>query len=126
LIVLDTHAWIWLASDPKRLSRRAANEIQRAKRIAISAISLWETAMLVRKGRIELDRGLLEWVEGALDSTKAEILPLTPAVAAVGSELELHGDPGDRIIAATALLAAATLVTKDEHLRRYDALKTVW
>jgi PIN domain nuclease of toxin-antitoxin system len=126
LIVLDTHAWIWLASDPKRLSRRAANEIQRAKRIAISAISLWETAMLVRKGRIELDRGLLEWVEGALDSTRTEILPLTPSVAAVGSELELHGDPGDRIIAATALLAAAILVTKDEQLRRYDALKTVW
>jgi len=78
------------------------------------------------KRRIELDRGLLEWVEHALESTKAEILPLTPAVAAVGSELELHGDPGDRIIAATALLAAATLVTKDEQLRRYDALKTVW
>jgi PIN domain nuclease of toxin-antitoxin system len=126
LIVLDTHAWIWLASDPKRLSRPAAKEIQRAKRIAVSAISLWEIAMLVRKRRIELDRSLLEWVERALESTRAEILPLTPAVAAVGSELELHGDPGDRIIAATALLAAATLVTKDEHLRRYDALKTVW
>lgn len=126
MIVLDTHAWIWLASDPKRLSRPAAKEIGRAKRIAVSAITLWETAMLVRKRRIELDRGLLEWVEFALDSTGAEVLPLTPAVAAVGSELELHGDPGDRIIAATALLAAATLVTKDEHLRRYDALKTVW
>jgi PIN domain nuclease of toxin-antitoxin system len=126
LIVLDTHAWIWLASDPKRLSRAAAKEIGRAKRIAVSAISLWEIAMLVRKRRIELDRGLLEWVERALESTRAEILPLTPAVAAVGSELELHGDRGDRIIAATALLAAATLVTKDEQLRRYDALKTVW
>lgn len=126
MIVLDTHVWIWLASDPKRLSRPAAKAIQRAKRIAVSAISLWEIAMLVRKRRIELDRGLLEWIERALESTKAEILPLTPAVAAVGSELELHGDPGDRIIAATVLLAAATLVTKDEQLRRYDALKTVW
>lgn len=61
--------------------------------------------MLVRKGRIEFDRGLLEWVDRAIESARAEILPLTPAVAAVGSELELHGDPGDRIIAATALLA---------------------
>jgi len=81
---------------------------------------------LAGERRIELDRGLLEWVEHALESTRAEILPLTPAVAAVGSQLELHGDPGDRIIAATALLAGATLVTKDEQLRRYDALKTVW
>jgi PIN domain nuclease of toxin-antitoxin system len=126
LIVLDTHAWIWLASDPKRLSRPAAKEIRRAKRVGVAAISLWETAMLVRKRRIELDRSLLEWIEHALESTRAEILPLTPAVAAVGSRLEIHGDPGDRIIAATALLAAATLVTKDEQLRRYDALKTVW
>ena len=115
-----------MASDPKRLSRPAAGAIQKAKRIALSAISLWEIAMLVRKKRIELDRGLLEWVEAALETTNVEILPLSPAVAAVGSELNLHGDPGDRIIAASALLAGATLVTKDEQLRKFDALKTVW
>lgn len=127
MIVLDTHAWIWLASDPKRLSRAAVREIQKAKRIALSAISLWEVAMLVRRGRIELDRGLLEWIEHALESTRAEILPLMPAVAAVGSELQIHGDRGEVIIAATALLAAATLGgTKDEQLRRCAAPKTVW
>lgn len=126
MIVLDTHVWVWMASDPKRLSRPAAGAIQKAKRIALSAISLWEIAMLVRKKRIELDRGLLEWVEAALETTNVEILPLSPAVAAVGSELNLHGDPGDRIIAASALLAGATLVTKDEQLRKFDALKTVW
>lgn len=126
MIVLDTHAWVWLASDPKRLSRRAAREIRRAKRIGISAISLWELSMLVRKNRIELDRELLEWIEHALEQTKTEVLPLTPAVAALGSALHVHGDPGDRMIAATSILAGATLVTKDTQLREYEALKTVW
>jgi len=126
VIVLDTHAWIWLLSDPKRLSRRAAREIQRAKRVGLSAISLWELSMLVHKKRVELDRGLLEWMELALDEPRFEILPLTPAVAALGSELEIHGDPADRMIAATALLTGATLVTKDVQLRQYQAIKTVW
>ncbi len=126
MILLDTHVWIWWRSDPSRLSRRAKREIDRARRVGLSAISLWELAMLVRKQRLELDRGLLEWVESALEEPVIEVLPLTPAVAALGSELEIHGDPGDRIITATALLAGAALVTKDEQLQSYAALKTVW
>ena len=126
MIVLDTHAWIWSTSDPDRLSRRAAKEIQRSRRVGLSAISLWELAVLVRKKRLTLDRDLLEWSEHALEDPKLELLPLTPAVAALGSELEIHGDPGDRIIAATALLTGAALVTKDAQLRGYGALKTVW
>jgi PIN domain nuclease of toxin-antitoxin system len=68
----------------------------------------------------------LEWVDGALEEDRLELLPLTPAVATLGSGLELHGDPGDRIIAATALLTGAALVTKDEKLQGYGPLKTVW
>ena len=126
MIVLDTHAWIWWRSDPARLSRRATKEIDRAKRIGVSAISLWELSMLVRKKRIELDRELLEWMEGALEEPRLELLPLTPTVTALGSELEIHGDPGDRIIAATALLSGAMLVTKDARLQCYEPLKTLW
>ena len=126
MIVLDTHAWIWWTSDPARLSRRAAKEIQRARRVGLSAISLWELAILVRKRRLSLDRELLDWIEHSLENPKIEILPLTPAVAALGSEIALHGDPGDRIIAATALLCGATLVTKDARLRDFGALTTVW
>jgi PIN domain nuclease of toxin-antitoxin system len=124
--VLDTHAWIWWRSDPSRLGRRAKKEIDGAKRLGLSAISVWELSMLVRKKRLELDRDLLEWAEGALEDPRLELLPLTPAVAVLGSELEIQGDPGDRIIAATALLAGATLVTKDARLQGYGPLKTVW
>lgn len=126
MIVLDTHAWIWWRSDPARLGKQAVKEIRHARRVGLSAISLWEIATLVRKKRVELDRDLLDWVERALEEPKVEVLPLTPAVAALGSELEIHGDPGDRIIAATALLAGAVLITKDEQLQRYGALKTAW
>lgn len=60
MILLDTHTWIWWRSDPARLSRRAKNEIDRAKHVGLSAISLWELSMLLRKKRLELDRELLE------------------------------------------------------------------
>lgn len=126
MTVLDTHAWIWWRSDPSRLGRRAKKEIDGARRLGLSAISVWELSMLVRKKRLELDRDLLEWAEGALEDPRLELLPLTPAVAVLGSELEIHGDPGDRIIAATALLAGATLVTKDARLQGYGPLRTVW
>jgi len=82
--------------------------------------------MLARKNRIAVDRGHLEWMEHALEETGVEVMPLTPSVAALASDIEIHGDPGDRIIAATALLAGASLVTKDAQLREYAALKTVW
>jgi PIN domain nuclease of toxin-antitoxin system len=126
VIVLDTHAWIWWRSDPLLLGRRAAREIDQAKRLGLSAISLWELAMLVRKGRIELDREPGEWMEEALAEPRLDLLPLTPQVAALGSTLDMHGDPGDRIIAATAILTGSTLVTKDAQLRRHASLKTLW
>ena len=56
MILLDTHAWIWWRADPGRLSAPAAALIATTDRIGLSAISVWELAMLVRRGRISLDR----------------------------------------------------------------------
>ena len=55
MIVLDTATWIWRASDPKRLTKSARRAIDEAERALVSAISVWEVAMLVAKRRIRLD-----------------------------------------------------------------------
>jgi PIN domain nuclease of toxin-antitoxin system len=128
VILLDTHAWIWWVSDPSRLGKKAARAIRSARAIGVAAISCWEVATLVQKGRITLNRGALEWIEQSLALPGVELLPLTPAVAVRGSQLGpvFPGDPADRLIAATALVQSVPLVTKDERLQEVTFLTTVW
>ncbi|HEX9603678.1 MAG TPA: type II toxin-antitoxin system VapC family toxin [Myxococcales bacterium] len=126
--MLDTHAWIWWVADPARLSSAAKRAIEKARVRGVCAISVWELAVLIERGRLVLDREVTDWVRDALALPGVELLPLTPeiALAAGGAVLELHGDPADRMIAATALAHRARLVTKDERLRVVRTLDTVW
>ena len=128
MIVLDTHVWLWWVSEPSNLSKPAVREITNADVIGISAISCFEIATAVAKGRISLDRGTLDWLEQTLALPRVEVLPLTPRIAVKATQLgkEFHGDPADRLIVATAILEDAVLVTKDTLIRNYSALPTVW
>jgi PIN domain nuclease of toxin-antitoxin system len=127
VIVLDTHAWIWLASDPDRLGSEARSAIRKDRSRGVAAVSCWEVAMLAARGRIELDRDPVTWMEESLRAEEIELLPLTPAVAVASAQLEaFHGDPADRLIVATALTHGALLVTKDEKIQRQRFVKTLW
>jgi PIN domain nuclease of toxin-antitoxin system len=128
MIVLDTHVWLWWVSEPNLLGKDASREIKRADRIGVSAISCLEVATAASKGRIGLDRGVLDWIEQALALPRVELMPITPRVSVKATQLgaEFHGDPADRIIVATALLEAAVLITKDFRIQKYPAVPTVW
>lgn len=127
MIVLDTHAWIWLLSDPDELGRTGRAALRRDRVRGVAAISCWEVAMLAARGRITLDRDPVAWMEDALAAERLELLPLTPAVAAASAALaDFHGDPADRLIVATALTHGATLLTRDERIRESGTVKTVW
>lgn len=128
MTVLDTHSWLWWVSNDANLSRAAAKEIRAAKRIGVCAISCLEVATAVAKGRVQLDRDPLVWMQQALALDRVELLPISPSIAVQATQLgrEFHGDPADRLIVATAILETATLVTKDERIRAYPAVTTVW
>jgi PIN domain nuclease of toxin-antitoxin system len=128
VIVLDTHAWVWWLSAPHRLSARARAAIGQASDLRVPAISCWEVATAVARGRIELDRDVGAWLAQALGAEKVELAPLTPsiAVAAAGLPRDFTGDPGDRLIAATAMALRCPLVTKDAQLRALPSLATIW
>ena len=119
MILLDTHAAIWFMRDDTALgkkSRAMAVAALQDDRLAISAISFWEMALLVAKGRL---RSLKDPVEQRrlMMSAGVRELPLTGDIALRAVELEnLHGDPADRFIAATAIVHDATLLTADESL----------
>ncbi len=128
MIIADTHAWVWWTSVPRLLSKKATEAFGASPEIGVASISCWEIATLVQKGRIELDRDPLTWIKQALAQPKVRLLNLTPEIAVTSSELatELPGDPADRIIAATASIHRAALVTKDMRLRKSASLATIW
>jgi PIN domain nuclease of toxin-antitoxin system len=126
VIVLDTHVWFWLVTEPRRLTPAAIAAIDTADAIGVPAISCWEIAMLSEKGRVGLDRPAVEWLRAALAAPGAVLLSLEPEVAALAASLALHGDPADRLIVATALHHGSALVTKDEAIRRASLVQTVW
>jgi len=119
LILLDTHVLVWLDEASPRLGKAAIAKIDKAIHSGVamvSAISFWEVGMLVRKGRIRLDVDLGVWRRDFLEQGLTEV-PLTGDVGIQASCFDgFHGDPADRLIAATALQNTAVLVTADERL----------
>ena len=122
MILLDTHALVWLANDDPALGEQSCSMALAARaesRLAISAISFWEIALLATKSRLELRDEPAALRAQLLDAGIVE-LPLTGDIAllAVGIP-DLPNDPADRFIAATAMTHDATLVTADARLLRW-------
>ncbi|MBA2648464.1 MAG: type II toxin-antitoxin system VapC family toxin [Legionella sp.] len=122
-LLLDTHVWIWLMEGNVKLNNHHQNIINKAaqfQKIGIAAISLWEVAMLVEKGRINLTKSLLVWVQEALALPGIELQALSPEIAVESSQLRtFHGDPEDRIIVATARINNLSLFTFDQNILDY-------
>lgn len=124
LVLLDTHAWVWLLNGDQKLSPKALHAIECSlaeEAVLLSAISPWEVAMLVSKDRLTLDRDVGVWVQAAVNIPGIRVEPISPEIAVASTRLpgELHADPADRLIAATARHLGATLVTDDQKLLDY-------
>lgn len=126
MIVLDTHAWIWSVVAPARLSRAARRAIDKADRIGVSTMSVFELGELVQRQRLTLDAPLRTWVRDALARDLVESLPLTPEVAVDAVQLRFDANPADRIIYATARAEDAQLVTRDERMHAFDPHRALW
>lgn len=119
-LLVDTHALLWWFTDPDLLSGPAARAVVEAEGLLVSPISFWEVAMLVEKDRIELDRPTLTWAHDVLAQEATDEAPLTAAIAVAAAELPgFHGDPADRLLAATAQSLGVPLLTKDDRIRSW-------
>ena len=118
MILLDTHVLVWLDQDSPKLGpkcRTAIDEALADDDLAVSAISLWEVAMLVAKQRLAIAIALSQWRRDLIAGGIRE-LPLDGRVGLLAADLELHRDPADRFVAATATINEATLATADQRL----------
>ena len=120
--LLDTHIWIWWLLGSDRLSareRQALDQLARDGNAYLSAMSLWEAQMLHSKGRLSLDRSFSLWLEQAASPEIVKLLLLDVDVVIAVDRLppEFHGDPADRLIAATARVHDLVLATHDQAIR---------
>ena len=118
MIVLDTHALLWLRRGERRLGAHSRGAIEGAWRsgdVAVSAISFWEVAMLRARNRIDMTMDVEAWRLENLSQGLIE-LPVDGAIGVRAAGLaDLPGDPADRLIVATAL-EGHCLVTADRRI----------
>jgi len=123
-ILLDTHAFIWLQG---RILTAKADVLSALRTAAeednwfISSFTFYEVAYAVGRKRLHLDRNLMEWFRAATAPPSPRVIEITPELAAATIQLpsSFHGDPGDRIMAASAILHNLTLCTHDKALLRH-------
>jgi PIN domain nuclease of toxin-antitoxin system len=94
--------------------------------LGIPAIVFWEIALLVRRRKLDLGMAASEWAQLMQTVPRVEALPLTAEIAVRADELEMHADPADRFIVATALQHRAPLVSKDRRMRSLLLVETIW
>ena len=131
MILLDTHALVWLVADPARLSRAATDAIRRARStggLAVASITLWELAMLLVRGHVRGHGTVDASIRQVVDAARVTVREITPVIAALSTQFpdDFPRDPADRLIVATARAEGLTLVTRDERIRASALVRTVW
>lgn len=118
-VVLDTNALVWAFEGSSLLGRHAEREVDRAVTSGVahvSAISFWELALKIRKKKFKLSRPITDWRGDVLRLGVREV-PIDGVIGIEANELkDIHDDPADRFIIATALGLGASLVTSDARL----------
>ena len=129
-LLVDTHIFHRWRVEPDKLTRPQQRALRTAERqqapVSISAITLWELALLAAGGRIKPEGPLDIWLAD-VSQPPIEVLPITPEIAAAGALLGsgFHNDPADRIIVATARCHNLTLVTSDQRIRDWGGVSVL-
>lgn len=124
MIVVDTHVLVWMANEDSRLGNKAGRLLEtemRTDRLGVSAITPWEIALLVDKGRLLIAQELEIWMNAILQAPGVELLPIVPSIAIGSVRLpgSFHADPADRLLLATARHWSAPVVTADRAILDY-------
>lgn len=125
--LLDTHAFLWAATDEDRLGNKAARAITTTpyEQLAIADVTLQEIGLLLHLGRISFKGSATTVLAKLLNYVT--VLPITLEIAIAAPSLALpHGDQFDRVITATAKIHRLPLVTKDANITDSSVVSIVW
>lgn len=125
--LLDTHTFLWFATDNPRISEKAKQIIQNRKnQLLLSAASVWEISIKYSIGKISLSTDLDNFISESLRSYNLTPLPISiPHSIEVSRLPEIHRDPFDRMLIAQSRIENAGIITTDKDITKYD-VKTIW
>lgn len=125
--LVDTHVLIWHAREPERISRRVRAVLNDASvPVWFSMASLWEMAIKISLGKLQLDVTIEVFAESQLRNAY-QLLPVNLVHVVEVAKLPLHHrDPFDRMLIAQALSENLTILTADENFKKYRGLKRIW
>ena len=119
-MLLDTCALLWLAAGDDRLSRTVIEKIDTSISVAVSAISAFEVGVKTVKRKLSLPLPAPEWWGRIIEHHHLSVLKVSDEIFLKAALLpQIHSDPADRIIIATALIHDLTVVTADPVFERY-------
>ncbi len=123
-ILIDTHILHWFVSRSSALNIRLQKKIEEISErglIFISAMSIWEIALLVRKRRMTLSTPIEKWVDIAMSFQNFKLVDLDSQIGIEANNLPgfFHEDPADRIIVATSRILDIPLITCDQKILDY-------
>jgi PIN domain nuclease of toxin-antitoxin system len=123
-LLLDTHAFLWVLGNPKKLSKKLTTSIEDpSTNVFVSAASTWEIAIKTALGKLRAD---LDELVAESRSLGFKDLPVSVAhTLRVRSLPPHHRDPFDRVLVAQAIEDGLTLVTRDPDICRYQ-VATLW
>jgi PIN domain nuclease of toxin-antitoxin system len=121
-LLLDTHVVVWIGNG-EPISQQAKSAIDQAYRqgaVYVSAVSAWEITQFAARNRIGFTAPVATWFDRMIAAMGFATLPLTPECAVAAALLpNIHRDPADRFLIATAQKMDLTLVTRDIDIRKY-------
>lgn len=129
MIVLDTHALLWWALDPEKLSSEALRVVAEMEHRGgfASSISLWEIGIKAKRGKLDLPIGVEELARRIERGGVVELVPVDTGTWLRSLTLAWdHADPADRVIAATAMMRNVPVLTKDAAMHAFRELSCVW
>ena len=125
--LLDTHYWLWLQTgNVDRLPPTARDELlslQRSRSLYLSDVSVWELARLIADDHMNVGMSVDQFLNETTTQGGLQLLSLTSKILIESTRLpgDIHRDPSDRILIATAREHGLTLITRDKDILKYAA-----
>lgn len=128
MYLLDTHAFVWLLTEPSKLGKVALKVIERDTNfVYVSAATVWELAIKYHLGKLPQAGAILNGLDWILAETGLKELHISNADAMVAGGLSwTHRDPFDRMIAAQALRKNLVVVSRDAKMKSCPGLQVLW
>ena len=128
MILLDTHAIVWLASDQDRLTEKGRALIRdNAGQLYVSVVSAWEISMLHKRNRLQLPMEPEQYVDRLIRQHDLNEVPLERKVVQLSVRLpDIHNDPFDRVLIALCREEGWLLLSKDKIIRKYPGVQVAW